>query len=179
MLQAWRTNWKLEDKQMLQRAILGVLDGRSTVSSILGLKVSPQAMRRRSQHLDDPRKTAMSRPDTRKHPRVTIYFDASYVSDQRALIKANLLNISTGGIALLTDRELPVGRLVQVRVRLPAAQGPMRQLHLSCRIKHSTYQPNRMCHSSGLEFEELSEEDTEFIKYVVEQRLPDTSPYID
>ena len=158
-------------RPVLQCSISGVLAGKSTDTALLGL--TQRSIRSSSPHVAILREQRLNRPDTRKHPRVTIYFDASYVSDQRALIKANLLNISAGGMALLTDRELPVGRLVQVRVRLPAAQGPMRQLQLSCRIKHSTYQASRMCHSSGLEFEDLSEEDAEFIKYVVDQRIPD------
>ena len=113
----------------------------------------------------------MDKPNHRKHPRVDLFFDAKYVSNQRALVHANLLNLSVGGIALLSDRQLPRGRGVEVGFDLHDNEGKIVKIRTECLIRHSKRSKARNCWESGLEFTGLSDKDLVVVHQFVEREL--------
>jgi c-di-GMP-binding flagellar brake protein YcgR len=108
-------------------------------------------------------------PNQRQHPRVTLFESARYITGQRQQIHADLLNVSVSGLALLTDRALPVGEGFDVSFVLPNPVGLDHRIFASARVRHSRHVQHRMAHASGLEFEGLDEETRSVLEGFVER----------
>jgi len=108
-------------------------------------------------------------PNQRQHPRVTLFESARYITGQRQQIHADLLNVSVSGLALLTDRALPVGEVFDVSFVLPNPIGLDHRIFASARVRHTRHVKHRMAHANGLEFEGLDEETRSVLEGFVER----------
>jgi c-di-GMP-binding flagellar brake protein YcgR len=94
-----------------------------------------------------------------------VFLEARY-EHHRYNIRANLLNLSIGGLGLLSDRALPVGDIVLVHFCVGD-----NEIQAPCKVKYSQYDKSRLCYTTGTQFEGLAQGEFESIKRVVDAGL--------
>jgi c-di-GMP-binding flagellar brake protein YcgR len=123
-------------------------------------------MKRPSEHIQE----STLRPEDRRtnKRRHLIYYLRVWQIDNQSLL-GHVVDINTGGLMLISEKPVPIGKELNLEIRLPDTDGELKPLNFRAICRWSDNDINAAFYDSGFEFLDKSPAEVETLQLMIEE----------